>query len=84
MKRTHQSMAVCCLVSVLMSASVLADGVPDSLTLFDFEEGFELQSAYPDDAKASLIDEEGSRKLLRPEKTRQVESNILASSCYRL
>ena len=72
MKRTHQSMAVCCLVSVLMSATVLADqaraqtqvGVPDSLTLFDFEEGFELQSIYTHDAKASLVDEKGSRKLV--------------------
>ena len=61
-----------CLAFLLISASVLAvqaqaqtqTAVPDSLMLFDFEEGFELTSTSTADAKASLLNDVRSRKLL--------------------
>ena len=57
------------LVSLLFSANVFANpvlktAVPDSITLFDFEQGFDLGSAQTSDAKVSLVNKDGSQQLL--------------------
>ena len=60
-----------CFAFLLISAGVFAEPghaqsqgqVPDSLVLFDFEEGFDLASAQTADAAVSLVNDDSSRKL---------------------
>ncbi|MGJ8678822.1 beta-galactosidase [Paraglaciecola sp.] len=50
-------------VDVLAAPSQKAD-IPDSLSLFNFEQGFNLESAQTTDATASLVKQSGSQQLL--------------------
>lgn len=57
------------LALLLISVNVFANptpktAVPDSITLFDFEQGFDLGSAQTSDAKVSLVNKDGSQQLL--------------------
>ncbi|KXI28848.1 beta-galactosidase [Paraglaciecola hydrolytica] len=69
MKLNMQSIKRLSLAFLLMSGNALANSapntaVPDSLTLFDFEQGFDLGSAQTSDAKVSLVHKDGSQRLL--------------------
>lgn len=66
---TFTRLVKACFTAGLISTSTLVaqpltKTVPDSVTLFDFEQNFELSALKTDDAKVSLINKQGSRQLL--------------------
>ncbi|WP_158966196.1 beta-galactosidase [Paraglaciecola sp. L3A3] len=69
MKLNIQFFVRCCLTFLLVTVNTFATAadknhVADSLILFDFEKGFDLDSVYPNDANVSLINQYGSQQLL--------------------
>ncbi|MBU2869173.1 beta-galactosidase [Colwellia sp. E2M01] len=68
MKFNIQLIQILSVVFLLISVNVFAKpvsnmGVPDSLTLFDFESDFDLASTQTTDAKVSLVNQAGSQQL---------------------
>jgi hypothetical protein len=69
MKLYMQLLTKFSLAFLLISVNVLANSkppkdVPDSLTLFDFEQGFNLESLQTSDANVSIVNKHGSQQLL--------------------
>ncbi|WP_017445612.1 beta-galactosidase [Gayadomonas joobiniege] len=58
----YASLTGCLLSANVWSASSTA--VPDGITLFNFEQGFDLSSVITNDAKAKLLNKNGSTQLL--------------------